>query len=58
MITSGDKLGILTLKGHTAFIRPSVAFLRQFLKSSGSQLSVDPKKSEIGWNMTELQAKT
>ena len=58
ILTGDDKLEILTLRGRTAFIWPLLAFLRPFLKSSGSQLSADPKKSEIGWNMNELQAKT
>ena len=51
------KLRKKSLASHTAFAWPLMAFLRQFLKSLGSQLSADTKKSEINYDLSKLRAK-
>ena len=43
--------------GRTAFIWPFSEILRPFLKSLGSQLSVDTFESQIGLKLAELWAK-
>ena len=58
VLTGDKKLEGQPLAGRAAFVWPCLAFLKTVLKSLGSQLSADPKKLKINWNLPELQAET